>query len=288
MARRFQDLVEAQWNKGHFVCVGLDPDYDKMPTKYQHCETDRTRARFMRLFCKHIVESTKDHVCAYKPNTAFFEAYGWQGVRMLEQVLGFIHKVAPDVPIILDAKRADIGNTNRGYARFAFDVLEADAITVHPYLGSGAMMPFLERKDKCIFVLCKTSNPGSGEFQDLGLKDYWRNDTHSSVRLYENVALTVNDTWNMQGNCGLVVGATYPEAIEDIRKTAGEMPLLIPGIGKQGGDLASVLKYARDSRGRGMIINSSSDILYASAENDFAEAARAKLIALNDQISSLL
>jgi len=194
----------------------------------------------------------------------------------LANTIKFIHQVAPEVPVILDAKRADIGNTNKGYVQAAFEELGVDAITVHPYLGKEALQPFLNRGDKGVFVLVRTSNPGAGEFQDLQV---------NGEPLYQIVARQVATEWNKNNNCGVVVGATYPEELLLIRQVVGDMPILIPGIGAQGGDVEKTVRAGKDSRGRGMIINSSRGIIFASAESDFPLAARRETIKLKNMIN---
>ncbi len=277
--RNFRQMLEAQWSRGNFVCVGLDSDYEKIPEVAE-----------MKLFSiggkitsfnSAVVNATKDLVCAYKPNTAFYEAYGTEGWVALRQTIEHIHQVAPDVPVILDAKRADIGNTNNGYVQMAFDKLGADAITVHSYLGAEALQPFLARAEKGIFVLCRTSNPGAGEFQDMPVATDWAPD--GTMPFYQYVAFKVAKDWNKNGNCAVVVGATYPEELRQVRQIVGDMPILIPGIGAQGGDVEKTVSAGKDSRGKGMIINSSRGIIFASKGADFAEAARretAKLCAM--------
>lgn len=239
----FGEMIEAQWAKGKHVCVGLDPDIRKVPghilsfgypaeTVYRHmCE---------------VVKATAHVAAAYKPNTAFYESLGAQGFKALERLISYIKAEAPDVPVILDAKRGDIGNTNEHYAKMAFDYFGADGITIHPYLGWEANKPFLDRADKGIFVLCRTSNPGADEFQD---------------QLFINVALNVSDPdhWNYNQNCGLVTGATYPNQLQQVRDITPNIPLLIPGIGKQGGDLEASVRAARHR----FLINSSSGIIFA-------------------------
>jgi orotidine-5'-phosphate decarboxylase len=227
-------------------------------------------------FNREIVEATADIVCAYKINVAFYEAHGTEGIRALRRTIAIIRTVAPNVPIILDAKRADIGNTNAGYVSAAFSFFLADAITVHPYLGAEALQPFLEQKDKGIIVLCRTSNPGAGEFQDLRV---------NGEPLYQVVARRVANEWNRNGNCALVVGATYPEELYQVRRLAGDIPILIPGIGAQGGDVEKTVTAGKDNRGQGMIINSSRGIIFASKGADFAEAARRETAKLRDLIN---
>lgn len=297
--RNFRELLEAQWSRGNFVCVGLDSEFDKIPESARRSGNDChvNFANTVVAFNRAIVEATKDLVCAYKPNVAFYEAYGREGFEALYCTIVAINAIAPDVPVILDAKRADIGNTNAGYVKVAFDFLQADAITVHPYLGQEALKPFLDCKDKGIFVLCRTSNPGAGEFQDLIVEAPIHLDaeyvmpTHENnapAPLYEYVACRVANAWNQNGNCALVVGATYPDELREVRGIVGDMPILIPGIGAQGGDLEKTVAAGKDSRGRGMIINSSRGIIFASKGEDFAEAARRETEKLRDAINSAI
>lgn len=279
------EMLEAKWAEGKFVCVGLDPVLEKIPasvtipTHLRSKDVDEKTAR-IAAFNMALVDMTKDLVCAYKPNAAFYETHGAAGLEALSWTLHHIRQYASDVPIIYDAKRADIGNTNAGYAKSAFDDLQADAITVHPYLGAEAMKPFLDRADKGVIVLCRTSNPGAGEFQQLLTK--------RDGPLYEFVARQVSRTWNTNNNCGVVVGATYPDELARVRAVVGDIPILIPGIGAQGGDLEATVKAGRDSRGRGMIINSSRGIIFASSGEDFAEAARRETRKLHDAITDCL
>lgn len=278
--RNFRKMLEAQWEKGNFVCVGLDSEFSKIPESARRSgnERDIDIANTIVAFNRAIVEATKDIVCVYKPNVAFYETHGSDGLNALHRTIVYIHYIAPDVPVILDAKRADIGNTNAGYVKAAFDFLQADAITVHPYLGREALQPFLDQKDKGIIVLCRTSNPGAGEFQDLRVSvDGWK--------LYQLIAHYVARDWNKNSNCALVVGATYPEELEGVRQIVGDMPILIPGIGAQGGDVEKTVKAGKDSRGKGIIINSSRGIIFASNGPDFAEAARRETIKLRDLIN---
>lgn len=279
--RPFGDLLETRWDRGRFVSVGLDPVWDKLPDAIKvGVDDDRntaSRAFVVAAFCKAIVDATADLACAFKPNAAFFEAFGAPGADALLAVIRHIGAVAPEVPVIYDAKRGDIGSTNQGYADYAFDELCADAITVQPYLGREALDPFLARLDKGTIVLVRTSNPGGGEFQDLTVGD---------EPLYRVVARRVAETWNQHGNCAVVVGATVPDELAEVRRIVGTMPILIPGIGAQGGDLRRTVEAGRDARGRGMIIGSSRGIIYASDGDDFAEAARQEVLRLNREIES--
>lgn len=300
--RNFRELLEARWAADHFVCVGLDSDYQKIPeSARQYTSHDTTdivgnvngHEKFLSYqktvvaFNQAIIEATHDLVCAYKPNIAFYAAYGDSGLAALQQTIADIHRIAPEVPVILDAKRADIGNTNAGYVLEAFDYLDADAITVHPYLGAEALQPFLDRADKGIIVLCRTSNPGAGEFQDIRMEmGPILVDNEPRYRpLYQVVARHVAKHWNKNGNCGLVVGATYPHELREVRALVGDMPILIPGIGAQGGDVEATVSAGMDSHGAGMIINSSRGIIFASKGADFADTARLATLELHTLIN---
>lgn len=304
--RNFRELLEARWAEGKFVCVGLDSEQSKIPPNAHRtggirCGLSETARYTFVEFNERIVDATKDLVCAYKPNAAFYEAYGDAGLIALRETIAHIRKVAPDVPVIFDAKRADIGNTNEEYAKAAFNYLDADAITVHPYLGQEALKPFLDRKDKGIIVLCRTSNPGAGEFQDLTIplgkespnlraieRHLGREIPSGGMPLYQYVAYRIATEWNKNGNCALVVGATYPDELRAVREIVGDLPILIPGIGAQGGDLEKTVAAGKDARGRGMIINSSRGIIFASKGADFAEAARRETQKLHDAITACL
>lgn len=270
----FKAMLERRWQMGHFVCVGLDSQYDKIPEVVREGKNVETA---VVEFNQAIVDATHGLVCAYKPQYAFYGALGEAGVSALRRTVGYIHDRYPGIPVILDAKRGDIGNTSEQYAREVFDIFDADAVTVNPYLGRFALAPFLKRKDKGIIVLCRTSNPGAGEFQDLVVRHYvdaplW----YENMFLYQEVAYQVAREWNVHGNCALVVGATYPEEAAQIRRIAPDLPFLIPGIGKQGGDVEKAVTASKDERNEGMIINSSRGIIFASSGPDFAEAARAE------------
>jgi orotidine-5'-phosphate decarboxylase len=254
-------LLSASGKNQSWLCIGLDPDPELMP------------GADVLQFNKAVIEATSDLVCAYKPNLAFYEALGTEGLAVLEKT---IKHVPDDIPVIADAKRSDIGNTARAYARALFLVLGFDAATVNPYLGYDSIDPFISYQDKGVFVLCRTSNKGAADFQDL------RTD---GLPLYEAVARKAKE-WNAYGNIGLVVGATYPEELKRIRSICPEMPLLIPGIGAQGGDLASAVGYGVDGRGEKAIINVSRQILYASKEKDFAQAARNVAQEIRNQINA--
>jgi len=262
----FVAKLENRWSQGNFVCVGLDTDYTQMP---ESAKGSGLISDDIYRFNAEIIDATADLVCAYKPNIAFYEARGIEGMKALRETILHIKHGYPDIPVILDAKRADIGSTNMGYVQAAFDRdgLNADAITVHPYLGREAMKPFLDRADKGIIVLTRTSNPGAGEFQDLPVGA-------NQEPLYQAIARNVAQSWNTNGNCGVVVGATYPRELAEVRAIVGDMPILIPGIGAQGGEVEATVKVGKDSRRMGMIVNSSRGIIFASKGADYAQAAR--------------
>ena len=234
------------------LCVGLDSDIYKIKGNQLS-------------FNKKIIEATHDLVCSYKLNTAFYESIGHEGVNTLKDTCDYLVEKYPEIPIIIDAKRADIGNTNKGYVQFVFTYLGADAVTVHPYLGEEAIRPFLDEKEKGIIILCRTSNKGAGEFQDLKA---------GNVPLYKIVAKNVSNKWNVNKNCMLVVGATYPDELKEVRKIVGDMTLLVPGIGAQGGDLEATLKAGLNSKKQGLIINSSRGIIFAKNPRDEAMKLR--------------
>lgn len=270
MDRDFNALLAARWAEGKFLCVGLDPVYEKIPKAARRTSIRETFVSFNTS----IVNATKDIVCAYKPNPAFYEAQGPEGWQALADTIFYIHEAAPDIPVILDAKRGDIGNTNFDYAKMAFDFLKADAITVQPYAGGDALLPFFARKDKGVFVLVRTSNGGSGEFQDLEVVD--PSTKLGTRKLYKIVSRAAAEKWNGYGNCGVVVGTTYPKEIGEVRALIGDMPILMPGVGVQGGDLEASVAGGKNSKGNGFIINVSRAVIFASQREDFAEAARAK------------
>jgi len=230
-------------------------------------------------FNKAIIDATADLVCAYKPNIAFYEAMGSEGVEALKRTRDYIPE---GIPAIVDAKRGDIGNTARAYARSLFDHFNFDATTASPYLGYDSLEPFIEYRDRGVFILCRTSNAGAVDFQSLPLET-----GDGKKMLFEAVAEKVSE-WNTHGNLGLVVGATYPEELRLIRERYPEMPLLIPGVGAQGGELEQVVKYGADAGRQRTIINSSRQIIYASKGKDFAEAARRAAQELRDSINSFL
>ena len=269
--QKLDSIVEKQ---NSLVCVGLDCDLAKIPA---HLQSDKT---LQFTFNKAIIDATHDLVCAYKPNSAFYEARGVDGIAELKMTCDYIRKKYPEIVLILDAKRADIGSTNEGYVTYAFDWLGADAITLHPYLGKEALKPFLDRKDKGCIILCRTSNPGAGEFQDLKLDS-----GNQAIELYQRVAEKVAKDWNYNGNCGLVVGATYPEELEIVRRIANDLPFLIPGIGAQGGDIEKTVKAGVDENGRNAIINSSRGIIFVSSGQDFSVRAREETEKLRNEVN---
>ncbi|MGA3150355.1 MAG: orotidine-5'-phosphate decarboxylase [Candidatus Saccharimonadales bacterium] len=291
MERNFMQLLHARWDEGKFVCVGLDSDVTKLPKSVASHRDAQLE------FNERIIDATHNLVCAYKPNLAFYSSsYGFE---MLRQTIAFLNEHYPEIPVILDAKQADIGNTNNGYVLEDFTFFGADAVTVHPYLGMEAMKPFLDQKDKGVIVLVRTSNPGAGEFQDLLCEhsDWTREEMIKSIearegikvkRLYQIVAHRVATTWNYNGNCAVVFGATYVEELAEGRKIVGDMPILIPGYGAQGGELEATVKAGADSKKRGMIINNSRGIIFASAEANFAETARVATQKMHDDITAVL
>lgn len=273
MDRDFRELLDARAAAGFAVCIGLDSSLDRLPASAYGVGDPQLA------FNREIIDATADLAAAYKPNTAFYEARGAVGIEVLVATVEHARAAAPQVPVIVDAKRGDIGSTNDGYASFLFDVVGADAITVHPYLGSEAAKAFLDRPDKGVFVLCRTSNAGAGELQDLPVH------TNGRTRpLYEVVAERVVATWNTRRNCGLVVGATYPGELADIRRLAPELPLLVPGIGAQGGDLGSTLDAVQAVKGAPVLINSSRGIIFAGEGPDYAERARAATADLDQAV----
>ena len=267
------NFVERLLNIGRrnqsLLCIGLDPDPELMPIDD------------VFEFNKAIIDATSDLVCAYKPNLAFYEALGWRGVRALSRTVKYI---AGAIPIIGDAKRADIGHTSQAYAKALFDVMGFDAVTVNPYLGQDSLEPFFRHVDKGVFILCRSTNPGALDIQTLRCFD---DGGGKSLPLFEVIAQRAR-RWNTQGNVGLVVGATSPAELKTVRGLCPDMPLLIPGVGKQGGDLVAAVQCGVNRRGELAIITSSRQIIYASKEQDFAQAARQAAQQLRDQINAIL
>lgn len=245
------------------LCVGLDPELSKLPARF------RSASHPLFEFCRSVIDATAEFACAFKPNTAFFEAHGALGWDELTMVFAHLRQHHPDLFTICDAKRGDIGSTNRGYVQAVFEELGAGAITLHPYLGREALAPFLERKDKASIILCRTSNVGAGELQDL---------LSEGKPLWQHVAERVHTQWNAAGNCMLVVGATYPGEMQRIREVAPELTFLVPGIGAQGGDIEATLRAGLRADRRGLVLSSSRAILYS---DDPAAAARETRDAIN-------
>jgi len=258
-------LTSITQENNSLLCVGLDPDPNLMPEKVSVLE-----------FNKAIIDATAGFVCAYKLNLAFYEALGDEGLDVLKQT---VQHIPDNIPVIGDGKRGDIGNTAKAYARALFTNLNFDATTVNPYLGFDSVEPFIQYTDKGVFILCRTSNASAVDFQSLSCDSELG--THP---LFELVALKASQ-WNVNGNIGLVMGATYPEELRIIRNNHPDMPLLIPGIGAQGGDLALTVRYGVDAHGKKAIINASRQIIYASPGKDFARAAGAAAQSLRDEIN---
>src|SRR3989338_7783911 len=248
------------------LCVGLDADISKIPERFFKLEFPQFE------FNKWIIEETHEYASAFKPNIAFYEAHGDKGIKELKMTMEYLQKKYPDIFTICDCKRADIGNTNQGYVDSLFDWFGFDAITLHPYLGSEALKPFLDRKDKGCILLCRTSNPGAKEIQDLYIQRSWPLNALAGKALWLVMAEKVSKSWNKNNNCMLVVGATYPKEMKKIREITGDMTFLVPGIGAQGGDLKAVMKAGLNSEGLGLIINSSRGVIFS--DNPKAEAKK--------------
>ena len=257
-ATGFNATLAARWAASDsLLCVGIDPEPGRYPSALAD-DPDRVFA-----FGKAIIDATAEYACAFKPQIAHFAAQGAEDA--LARLIAHIHSAHPGIPVILDAKRGDIGSTAQNYAREAFDRFGADAVTANPYLGSDSLTPYLERADKGVVVLCRTSNPGAADLQDLDV---------NGRPLYQRVAEKAARDWNANGNLSLVVGATWPAQLGEVRAiVGGDMPLLVPGIGAQGGDVEAVLKHGLNADGTGLVISSSRAILYASSGPDFADAA---------------
>ena len=268
----YSQLNEAWVTNDSLLCVGLDPDLTKIPQTLR--DTAKDGVDQIETFCKQIIDATGDLVCAFKPQIAYFAAYGAE--KQLENICAYIRQRFPKVVLILDAKRGDIGDTAKLYAREAFVRYGADAVTVSPYLGTDSLSPFLTTPDKSTIILCRTSNAGSSEFQSLVV---------DGEPLYLRVARTAANTWRAIGECALVVGATFPDELARVRAIVGDMPILVPGIGAQGGDISSVVHAGRDTNSRGLIINSSRAILYTDSSKSFADSARKVAIETRDEIN---
>lgn len=268
----FQQKLDAIiTNNNSLLCIGLDPVLEKIPEHLRNEEFSLFQ------FNKAIIDATHDVVCGYKPNSAFYEAYGAKGVEQLKMTCDYLNETYPEIPIILDAKRADIGSTNEGYAKFAFNYLNVDGITLQCYFGGESLRPFIEYEDKASIVMCKNSNPDSGEFQDLMI---------DGQPLYKVVAENFTRKWNYNRNIMLVVGATHPAELADVRNIVGDMTLLVPGVGAQGGDIEKTVKAGINSRHAGIIISSSRTIIYAGSGEDFAVKAKQEAVLLKDEINT--
>lgn len=265
----FIQKLDAAWQANNsLLCVGLDPNLDKLPTHLQNQEDGIFE------FCKSIVDATHDLVCAYKPQIAYFAGIGAED--QLQKTLAYIRDHYSQIPIILDSKRGDIGSTAAMYAKEAFERFGADAVTVNPYMGQDSAQPFLDYADKGTILLCRTSNPGAGDIQDLIV---------DGQPVFEHVATKITKEWNSNGNCSIVVGATWPEQMARLRTICGDMPFLVPGVGAQGGDVKAIVNAGQTSNGKGLIINSSRAVLYASNGKYFADAARQVAIETRQEIN---
>jgi orotidine-5'-phosphate decarboxylase len=269
----FINKLSAAWSANNsLLCVGLDPDVTKFPAHLQG------QPQSIFAFCKAIIDATADTACAFKPQIAYFAAL--RAEDQLEAICAYLRKTFPAIPIVLDAKRGDIGATAEQYAREAFERYGADAVTVNPYMGFDSIAPYLEWKDRGVIILCRTSNPGGSDLQFLNA---------DGKPIYQHVAQLVADKWNTNGQCGLVVGATFPDELAQVRRIVGDMPLLVPGIGAQGGDIQATVNAGRTANGTGMMINSSRAILYAKRDEktgeDFAQAARRVALETRDTIN---
>jgi len=283
----FSERLHTAWlTTGSLVCVGLDPDPNRFPTGVARDTSG------IEMFCRTIVDATGDLVCAFKPQIAYFAAHGAE--TALERVCDYIRREHPRVVLILDAKRGDIGDTAAMYAREAFDRYGAHAVTVNPYLGTDSLEPFFARRDRGTFVLCRTSNAGSHELQTLrvhggrgdGMRDDGMRDGDNDEPLYETIARRAASDWSQRASVGLVVGATQPDELRRVRQIVGNLPLLVPGVGAQGGDAATVVRNGATSDGTGLVVNSSRAILYASTGSDYASAARRAATALRDSLNA--
>ena len=270
-----EKLVTASRRQHSLLCVGLDPEPGRFPAELREMPVVTAVVQF----CRAIIEATLPYVCAYKPNLAFFEVLGPTGMQVFQEVL---RAIPAHIPVIADAKRGDLGNTARHYASALFDVYGCDAVTVNPYLGYDSVAPFLAYREKGVLVLCRTSNPGARDLQDLLVQD----DDGLARPLYEIVARRVQ-SWNEMGNCGLVVGATYPQELGTIRSLCPDMPILIPGVGAQGGDLEASVAAGVDVHGERAIIAVSRAILYASDAGNYASAAESEARSLRDRMNEV-
>jgi len=272
-----EQLLRAERTNDSMLCVGLDPEPARFPHPWRG---DPTK---LFDFCAAIVDATADLVIAFKPQIAYFAAYAAEA--QLERLMAHVRKTAPQVPVILDAKRGDIGSTAEQYAKEAFERYGADAVTLSPYMGFDSIQPYLRYHDKAAFLLCRTSNAGGDDLQTQFLRD-----VPGQPRLYEHIAALAQGPWNLNGQLGLVVGATYPLEIARVRELAPSLPLLIPGVGAQGGDAAATVRAgwrAKDGATVApVIVSASRSVLYASSDVHFAQAARAVASATREQLQA--
>ncbi len=266
--QKLDNIVE---KNNSLVCVGLDSSFEKLPEVVKNLENPQFD------FNKEIIDATANLVCAYKPNSAFYEALGDRGIMELKKTCDYLHSHYPDIPIILDAKRGDIGNTNDGYVKYAFDYLEVDGLTVMPYMGIESLASFFKREEKGIIIGCHSSNPGAKEIQELII---------DGKPLYHIVAEEIMKQFGSNPNCMIFMGATYPEELGKIREIVGNMTFLVPGVGAQEGGVEKVVKMGLNDKKSGMIINSSRGIIFASSGDDFAQRAKEETEKLKNQINS--
>ncbi|MES2023506.1 MAG: orotidine-5'-phosphate decarboxylase [Patescibacteria group bacterium] len=254
--KKFDKRVE---DVNSLLCVGLDADFNKIPKRFLDMQFPQFE------FNKWIIEETNEYAASFKINSAFYEARGEQGIHELKMTIDYLNQNHPSIFTIFDAKRGDIGNTNNGYVAFAFDWLNFDSITLHPYLGIESLMPFLERKEKGCIIMCRNSNPDSREFQNLII---------DGKPLWQIMAESVTNKWNTNQNCILAVGATYPEEMKKIREITGDMTFLVPGIGAQGGSIKEIMQAGQNSKGRGLIIHSARNIIFSENPKEEAQKLR--------------
>lgn len=266
---KFVHRLRQAWSAhDSLLCVGLDPDPARLPGQLN------AFAHPVFEFGRAIVDATADLVCAFKPQIAYYAAA--RAEDQLEMTISHIRRHYPAIPVILDAKRGDVGSTAQMYAREAFQRYQADAVTVNPYLGADSLQPFLEYEDKGVIILCRTSNPGARDVQDIEC---------GRGKLYRLIAEKAAREWNANANVMLVVGATYPQELGEIRAIVGDMPILVPGVGAQGGDVAAVLENGATPDGTGLVISSSRAVLYAGSDSDYAQAARKAALKMRDEIN---
>ncbi len=268
----FQQKLDNLIDKNNsLLCIGLDSDFEKLSKSIRSSKNPQFE------FNKEIIDATHDLVCVYKPNPAFYEARGVHGIAELKMTCDYLKEQYPEIPIIIDAKRGDIGNTNKGYAKFVFEYLGADAITVMPYMGIESLEVYFSYKDKGVILGCHSSNPGGAEFQELRV---------NGKPLYHLVAEELMKQHGDNPNTMIFMGATFPEEIASVRKIIHDMTMLVPGVGTQGGDVKTFVEAGKNSKGRGLMINSSRGIIFASNSKDFAEAARKTAEKLRSEINS--